>query len=461
MTNGPAAVTAKVPLRGALVVGGDSDADVAAQLTRVQEEAAKGLAPEPKAPDPALATAKVRAAIDYGDAAELGAKAGRAAAALAKGSPALAKMLRARGIFLGHGPAPKVAFLYPGQGSQYANMLRELCETEPVVGQTFADADRIMTALLGKPLTSYIFIDQNDPAAVARLEQQLLQTEIIQPAVMAADLALTRLLAAYGIRPDMVMGHSVGEYGALMVAGALSFEATMDVVSTRGWELSRLDIPDNGAMAAVMAPLEEIERTVASLDGYVVMANVNSNHQAVIGGATPAVEQAVAKFAEAGSMAMRIPVSMAFHTSIVAPISGPLKKQLARLGLRPPVLPIVANVDGEFYPVSGTGADMTEQMLDILGRHIASPVQWIKGLRTLYDAGARVFVEVGPKKALQGFADDVLGENPDVFSLFTNHPKFGDIPSFNAALCGLYAAGLGYPGAAPPASAGPSAPTAG
>ncbi len=456
----PAAVTVKVPLRGALVVGGDSDADVAAQLTRIQEEAAKGLAPEPKAPDPALATAKVRAAIDYGDAAELADKAGRAAAALAKGSPALAKMLRARGIFLGHGPAPKVAFLYTGQGSQYANMLRELCETEPIVGQTFAEADRIMTSLLGKPLTSFIFIDQNDPAAVARLEQQLLQTEIIQPAVMAAGWALTRLLAAYGIRPDMVMGHSVGEYAALTAAGALSFEATMDVVSTRGWELSRLDIPDNGAMAAVMAPLEEIERTLASADGYVVMANINSNHQAVIGGATAAVEQAVAKFVGAGRMAMRIPVSMAFHTSIVAPISEPLKKQLARLGLRPPVLPIVANVDGEFYPVTGTDADLTQRMLDILGRHIASPVQFIKGLRTLYDAGARVFVEVGPKKALQGFADDVLGEDPDVFSLFTNHPKFGDIPSFNTALCGLYAAGLGYPGAAPPASAGPPAPTA-
>ena len=87
-------------------------------------------------------------------------------------------------------------------------------------------------------------------------------------------------------------------------------------------------------------------------------------------------------------------------------------------------------------------------MLDILGRQVASPVQFVKGLRTLYDAGARVFVEVGPKKALQGFAEDVLGADPDVFTLFTNHPKFGDIPSFNAALCGLYAAGLGY-GAAP------------
>ncbi len=439
----------KAPLRGALVVGGDSEADVAAQLMQVRDRAAAGDAPAPRPPDPALAGAPVRAAIDYGSPAELADKAGKAAKALTGGNPQALKILRARGIFIGHGPAPKVAFLYTGQGSQYVNMLRELRETQPIVAQTFAEADEITVPLLGKPLSEYIFIDANDPAAVALLEQQLLQTEITQPAVMASDLALTRLLAGYGVRPDMVMGHSVGEYGALMAAGALSFEATLEAVSARGREMASLDIADPGAMAAVMAPLDEIERILASADGYVVMANINSNHQAVIGGTTAAVEQAIAKFVEAGYTAIRIPVSMAFHTSIVAPISEPLRRQLSRLGLRPPVMPIVANVDGEFYPV--TGPDVTERMLDILARQVASPVQFVKGLQTLYDAGARVFIEVGPKKALQGFADDVLGADTDVFSLFTNHPKFGDVPSFNAALCGLYAAGLGYQ--ATPASA--------
>ena len=166
-----------------------------------------------------------------------------------------------------------------------------------------------MAPLLGKPLSDYIFIDDSDPAAVARLEQQLLQTEITQPAVMASDLALTRLLAGYGVRPDMVMGHSVGEYGALVAAGALSVEATLEAVSARGREMANLSIADPGAMAAVMAPLGEIERILAAADGYVVMANINSHHQAVIGGATEAVEQAIAKFTEAGHTALRIPVS--------------------------------------------------------------------------------------------------------------------------------------------------------
>src|SRR5208337_714925 len=120
--------------------------------------------------------------------------------------------------------------------------------------------------------------------------------------------------------------------------------------------------------------------------------------------------------------------------------SGPLREMLSHLQLQPPHVPVVANVNGEFYP---TGSDVVPQMLDLLAKQVASPVQFVKGLNTLYDAGARVFVEVGPKKALQGFAEEVLGDRGDVVSLFTNHPKVGDIPSFNQALCALYAAGLG------------------
>jgi acyl transferase domain-containing protein len=439
----------KQPLRGALVVGGDSEPDVAAQLARIRDQAAAGKAPPLAPPDPAPAAARVRVAIDYEEPAELADKAGIAAQALTGGAPELRKMLRSRGVFIGHGPAPKTAFLYTGQGSQYVNMLSELRNVEPIVAATFAEADAVMTPLLGKPLTSYIFVDDGDQAEVARAEGQLLQTEITQPAVLAADLALTRMLAAYGISPDLVMGHSLGEYGALVAAGALSFAAALEAVSARGREMASLSVPDTGAMAAVMAPLAEIERIVATIDGYVVIANINSTHQAVIGGATDAVERAIEAFTAAGYTAMRIPVSHAFHTAIVAPVSEPLRRTLSRLDLRPPKLPVVANVDGDFYPLNGPG--VREQMLDILGRQVASPVQFVKGLGTLYEAGARVFVEVGPKRALAGFAEDVLGSaHDDVLTLFTNHPKYGDIPSFNAALCGLYAAGLGYPVPASP-----------
>ncbi len=177
-----------------------------------------------------------------------------------------------------------------------------------------------------------------------------MQTEITQPAVLATDLALTRMLDAYGVRPDMVMGHSLGEYGALVAAGALSFDAALEAVSARGQGMASLSVADNGAMAAVFAPLAEIDRIVAETDGYVVVANINSNGQAVIGGATDAVDRAVAAFRAGGMNANRIPVSHAFHTAIVAPVSDPLKAALRRLDMRPPRRPIVSNVTGEFYP---------------------------------------------------------------------------------------------------------------
>ena len=430
----------KAPLRGALVIGAASEAALIERLRAVEKDAKAGLAPAPTAPAESDLRAPERLAIDYSNATELADKTGNALKALAANQPAVWKVLRAQGIFRGHGPAPKVAFLYTGQGSQYANMLQLIRATEPIVAETFAEADRVMTPLLGKPLSEFIFVDQADAVAVAKAEDDLRQTEITQPAVLAIDLALTRLLAAYGIEPDFTIGHSLGEYGALVAAGGLPFVDSLEAVSARGRGMTQVAMDDNGRMAAVFAPIEEIERILKTINGNIVIANFNSNHQAVVGGASKAVEQAMEAFQKAGYDVSALPVSHAFHTTIVAGASKPLRQVLERLHLQSPRLPIVANTNGEFYP---TGPDVVPQMLDILTQQVASPVQFIKGLRTLYDAGARMFVEVGPKKALQGFAEDVLGGHNDVVSLFTNHPKVGDLAAFNQALCGLYAAGLG------------------
>ncbi len=430
----------KPPLRGALMIGAASEAGLTERLRVVMNDVQSARAPAPAAPAEADLRAPQRLAIDYADAAELADKSAKAFTAFAANQPAVWKALRAQGIFRGQGVAPKVAFLYTGQGSQYVNMLRPLYAAEPIVAETFAQADRVMTPLLGKPLTDFVFVDEADPVAVAKADEDLRQTAITQPAVLAIDLGLTRLLAAYGIQPDMTMGHSLGEYGALVASGALPFEDALIAVSARGRGMTRVAVADKGKMAAVFAPLNEVERILKSVQGYVVIANINSNHQAVIGGASDAVAQAMDVLTRAGYNVSELPVSHAFHTSIVAPASEPLRQELARLRMESPRLPIVANVNGEFYP---TGPGVVPQMLDLLARQVASPVQFVKGLHRLYEAGARIFVEVGPKKALQGFAEDVLGDQSDVVSLFTNHPKFGDIASFNQALCGLYAAGLG------------------
>ena len=194
---GAAEPALKSPWRGALVLGADDEASLVARLRLVRADAAAGRAPAPAAPFEADLRSAERIAIDYADAGELAEKVDQALAAFAQ--PARWKVLRGRGIFRGSGPASKVAFLYTGQGSQYANMLAGLREVEPLVAQTFDEADAIMLPLIGRPLTSYLFVDPADPDAVAAAEADLRQTEITQPAVLSVDLAISRLLAAYGV----------------------------------------------------------------------------------------------------------------------------------------------------------------------------------------------------------------------------------------------------------------------
>ena len=441
IASGPFTATkAKTPLRGALVLGAESEAALVARLKRVLDDAAGGHAPAPAPPWESDLRAPCRLAIDYRDAAELADKSGKALKAFEEAQAGRWKALRAKGIFLGKGPAPKVAFLFTGQGSQYVNMLKSLRGTEPVIAETYAQADSVMKPLLGKALSEYIFRDESDEAAMAEAEKDLKQTAITQPAVLATETALARLLGTFGIFPDMAMGHSLGEYGALVASGALSFDEALRAVSARGAEMTRCAMGDNGLMAAVFGPIDEIAKVIATVDGYVVIANINSTKEAVIGGATAAVEKAMAAVREAGYVARGLQVSHAFHTSIVAPASEALGKILVGMSIRPPGLPIISNVTGEFYPM---GPGVEPEMIQLLAKQVASPVQFVKGLNSLYQAGARIFVELGPKRVLYGFVEDVLGEREGVVPLFTNHPRIGEAESVNLALCGLYAAGLG------------------
>ncbi len=430
----------KKPLRGAMVLGAATERELAEKLRKIVAEAEQRRAPEIDVPLEADLRAQERIAIDFIDAADLAAKGAKAFKALKTNHAGMWRALRAKGVFRGSGAAPKVAFLYTGQGSQYVNMLKSLRANEPVVAKTFEEADYALKALLGKPLSEFIFVDHADKEAIAKAEEDLRQTAITQPAVLATDIALTRMLALYGIKPDMTMGHSLGEYGALVAAGVLPFDEALEAVSARGREMTRVSVGDNGKMAAVNAPIARVEELLKTIYGYVVIANINSTRQAVIGGASHAVEQALELFHQEGIAAVPLNVSHAFHTSIVAPASEPLRRMLERHNVQSPQIPVVANVTGEFYP---SGANAVPQISDILAKQVAAPVQFVKGLRTLYDAGVRLFVEAGPKKALQGFVDDVFEDAPDVASLFTNHPKLGDVAAFNQALCGFYACGLG------------------
>ncbi|MBX0327495.1 SDR family NAD(P)-dependent oxidoreductase, partial [Oscillochloris sp. ZM17-4] len=426
------------PIRGILALGASTAAELGAKISAAMAQAEGGWSPPLALPDPAELRAAERLLVDFADPADLRDKLAKAAKAAAMASSAAWKALQGQGVYRGSGSAPgKVAMLFPGQGSQYLNMGRELAKVSPVVAAVFAEADAVMTPILGRPLTSYLFVESDDPAVLKQAERELMQTAITQPAMLTLDTAMMKLLATYGVRPDMVMGHSLGEYAALVAAGIMPFAEALEAAAARGAEMTRVSMADNGWMAAVMAPLDVVQATLGEIDGYVVAANINSYGQAVIGGESKAVELAIASFVAKGFQAQRIPVSHAFHTRIVAPAAGPLRKVLDRLHIAEPQLPLVANVTGELYPTT------VDAIKDILERQIASPVQWVKGLETLYDQGCRVFIECGPKRALKGFVDDVLGRKADMVSLFTNHPKNGEIVSFNQALCGIYAAGLG------------------
>jgi malonyl CoA-acyl carrier protein transacylase len=234
------------------------------------------------------------------------------------------------------------------------------------------------------------------------------------------------------------MGHSLGEYAALVAAGVLPFAQALEAVSARTRELAQVRVSDPGRMAAVLAPPEEIEQVLATVsDGYVVVANLNGPSQSVIGGETRAVERAAAAFQAIGRRVLPLPVSHAFHTAIVSAATGPLRALLERLDVRPPSFPVVSNVTGEAYP---RGANARPAVIDLLARQLAEPVQFAKGLRTLYAEGARVFVEVGPKRALQRLADEVFADDPSVLTLFTNHPSIPDVVAVSQAVCGMRAA---------------------
>jgi acyl transferase domain-containing protein/phosphopantetheinyl transferase/acyl carrier protein len=378
---------------------------------------------------------------------ELGSSLEVAAVLVAVDAKRAALGLRVKGAAYGRGPRPagKVAFLFPGQGSQYANMCGRLAEWSDVVRDTFAEADAVLEPLIGSKLTDLVFVDPDDASAVARAEEALTQTEITQPAMLAADVALSRLLEERGIRPDMVAGHSLGEYAALVAAGVLSFADALAAVSARGREMANVRIEDHGLMASFSCGPDQAEEILANVDGYVVAANKNCPVQTVVAGETAAVRRSIELAGGAGVDAHVLPVSAAFHTRIVAPASEPLRRVFDRLDVRPPGVPVIGNVDARPYPSD------PDAIRDLLARQVASPVEWAASLEALYDAGCRIFVEVGPKRALASFVDATLGGRGDVVSVITNHPKRGDVESFLDALARFAALGwdLGFSAALP------------
>jgi acyl transferase domain-containing protein/NAD(P)-dependent dehydrogenase (short-subunit alcohol dehydrogenase family)/acyl carrier protein len=427
------------PLLGQMLALGGADLpSLRAQLSRAMADAKAGKVPDRAPPGRDFLTAPNRLVISFEDASELVKKCETALDALGKNDARKWRILQTKGIHFGRGPAGKVAFLFPGQGSQYVNMLADL--PDPIVRETFAEADRTMAPILGRPLTSYVYKDAADIAGMEAGEEALKDTTICQPAMLATNIAIMRLLGKHGVFPDLVMGHSLGEWAAAVGARMINFSEALVAVSARARAMASVSIGDKGKMASVLGPTEEIVRRLPEIGGYLTPANMNSKKQTVIAGASDAVDRAVEFFNRAGMTAQIIPVSHAFHSKVVAPAADALYRTICEMQLDPPVVPLVGNIDGQLYPT-----DDVERIRRRLADQMASSVQFVKGVETCYREGARIFLEVGPKRALQALAENILEDKPDILCLSTNHPKRGGVRSFHDAMCGLYAAGIPRP----------------
>ena len=352
--------------------------------------------------------------------------------------------LQAQGILLTDDTAlpiqAKVAHMYPGQGSQYVGMTHDLWQRYTSVQEVWKQSDVTMTEVLnGESLSSFILRSGLNKQQLLEAEHKLKQTEYTQPAMLTADLAIEKALNDHGHKPDMVAGHSLGEYAALMAAGILDMDGALRAAAARGTEMGAVEVIDKGLMASVSAPYDDVAAIIEEVDGYVIAANKNSPKMTVIAGETEPVKAAMAEFENRGFQSVTLATSHAFHSKIVAPANEPLRRFLEGLEIRWPAIPITANVDGQFYPMSGEG-DAKQSILTQLAPQMASAVEWTTQIQTMYSAGSRVFIEVGPKRALSMFATQILEDQPSL-PIMTNHPKQGGIASFISALGMLALAG--------------------
>jgi [acyl-carrier-protein] S-malonyltransferase len=282
-----------------------------------------------------------------------------------------------------------LALLFPGQGSQQVGMGRDVFERSAAGRAVFENAD----AALGFPLSTICF---EGP------EEELVRTEIQQPAILTTSLALLRALEeTIELRPSYVAGHSLGEYSALVASGALDFDEAVLLVHARGRFMQEAVPEGTGAMAAVLGCTPEdvvaaCEKARAETGAVVEAANLNAPQQTVVAGAAPAVKRACENARAAGARrTVPLPVSAPFHCSLMRPAAEKLSGELARVRFADPVPPVVTNVEAE--PNSEGG-----RVADLLRRQVTAPVRFTDMVRRLASLGVEAVLEVGPGSVLSG-----------------------------------------------------------
>jgi [acyl-carrier-protein] S-malonyltransferase len=287
----------------------------------------------------------------------------------------------------------KIAFLFPGQGSQSVGMGRDLAERFPAAKDTFAEADEAC----GFALTKLCF---EGP------EEDLKLTENTQPAILTVSVAAMRVLAQHGIEPALAAGHSLGEWSAHVAAGTLNFADAVRSVKARGRAMQLAVPAGQGAMAAILAlPAEQVTDACSEAEREtgltVAAANLNSPGQTVISGAVAAVEKAAALCKAMGARrTVMLPVSAPFHCALMKPAQEKVARVLAGLQIAQPRFSVAANASGTMVTTAGGARDA-------LIEQVTGAVRWVDCVRTLAGAEAEVFVEVGPGKVLCGLLKQI------------------------------------------------------